>query len=71
MDNPAVGHPGEQGTWPLPSVVVGPVPAAPSGQEQVQVGVFQITPANIERIADRVYQLVCQDLRLERERGNW
>ncbi|MBN1934508.1 MAG: hypothetical protein JW934_07570 [Anaerolineae bacterium] len=71
MDNPTGDHPGEQPTWPLPSVVIGAVPAAPSGQQQALVGMFQVTPADIERIADYVYQLVCQDLRLERERGGW
>lgn len=67
MDNPADRRPQERAELPLPPVVSGPPPE----QQQSLVGMFRVAPIDVEWIAERVYQLICQDLRLERERGDW
>ena len=34
-------------------------------------GLFELSDAEVEQIAGLVYQLVCRDLHLERERNGW
>ena len=60
--------------------LVGAEPAAPvqpamvqaqKGEGQDKVNDQPGTRPNPQQIADRVYQLMCQDLRLERERKGW
>ena len=41
------------------------------GQPGVQPNGPQPGSPTIEQIADRVYELLCEDLRLERERMGW
>jgi|GEM_PF-5661039 len=44
--------------------------STPSAQEG-ENGLFVLSDAEIEQIAGLVYQLVCRDLHLERERNGW